>query len=122
MNQSFSINRRSTTFILFLLLCLDGAARLVWLVILPRQAFSLDLDSWRQVGLALLRHQNPYEVTTALNHPPAWMGTLYVLTILSAEYSVNFLLLVRLLLITADMALLASLYLFLREINGNRNS
>jgi Glycosyltransferase family 87 len=109
------ISRHGGIRVLFLLV-LAGAARLAWLLVVPRGAVSLDLLAWKAVAIALLRGLNPYQVTHWLNYPPFWMEVIFCLARLSAQYGVDFIFALRLVLVAGDLGLLAATYLLLRAL------
>jgi Glycosyltransferase family 87 len=115
-NAPRSVIRRSDGFELFLLLCLAGAVRLAWLVILPARAVSLDLLAWKGLAFQLVHGLNPYQISNFYNYPPFWMEIVYGLAQLSVRYGLDIFLSIRLVLIAGDLTLLAVVYLLLRAL------
>jgi hypothetical protein len=112
-NAPQSVARRSSRLELIWLLCIAAAARMVWVALLPVDAVSFDLLTWKGMAYALVRHLNPYQIPGLDTHPPAWMEIVYGLSLLSTRHGFDFLHSVRMTLIASDLALLAAVYLLL---------
>jgi hypothetical protein len=81
-----------------------AAARLIVLQLLPPGVESTDLHSWQIVAGELHAGRNPYATTTFLNWPPLWLHFLAVIDKAAAVLQVPFKTLLRLVLITSDVA------------------
>lgn len=105
---------RGARFELLLLLILAAATRLAWLAILPSQAVSLDLLTWKWVAIDLLNNINPYAAPPWIYHPPFWTEVIFLLANLSRRTGVDFIHSVKIVIIAADLAVLGATYLLLR--------
>ncbi len=81
-----------------------AAARLIFLRWLPPGAESVDLHSWQKVAAELHAGRNPYQTTPFLNWPPLWMQIIAVVAKASRVLQIPFETLLRLVLITSDVA------------------
>lgn len=81
-----------------------AAARVLFLRWLPAGAESADLHSWQIVATELHAGRNPYQTTPFLNWPPLWMQIIAVVAKSSRLLQIPFNTLLRLVLITADVA------------------
>mgnify|MGYP000611686253 CR=1 FL=1 len=87
------------------------AARVLFLLLIPSTAVSVDMHSWERVVEHLDRGANPYVSTRWLNWPPFWMQVLYLLNAASRFFHVPLFRAVQILLIMAEAGLTAILYL-----------
>ena len=113
-----SIDRRGV----WTLLACAAAARLLFLLIWPAQAYSADLKDWRIVAAAMLVGINPYVKYQILNWPPMWMEVLFVLSRVCDRLDWSLFTTVRLLLITGDMVLIASLWHLLQLLKSQQRA
>jgi hypothetical protein len=81
-----------------------AAARLIVLQLLPSGVESTDLHSWQIVAGELHAGRNPYATTTFLNWPPLWLQFIAVIDKSAALLQLPFETLLRLVLITSDVA------------------
>lgn len=76
--------------------------RFEFVAILPSYAYSWDISSWEEVAGILGSGENPYATTTFLNWPPLWMVCLFVLGRLAEFTGLDFILVLRLFLVTCE--------------------
>jgi hypothetical protein len=103
---------------LLILLFFAAIVRVGWLYLSPPDAISADLKNWHIVAFAVSHGDNPYSQTTFFNWPPFWMEMLYPLAKISLRFDINFALLVRAVLIVADIGLLAVTFSLLRVLDA----
>jgi hypothetical protein len=71
-----------------------------------------DVWSWNIVGEALARGENPYQVTHFLRWPPLWMIVILAVKSLSVSLSIDFVPLIKLPPILADVAIAVVIYYY----------
>ncbi len=76
---------------------------------------STDLHSWVKVATILYEGENPYNVTALLNWPPFWLQILFVAGKACLLTSVDFVVVVKLILVVAEAMVLVSLYVVLKD-------
>jgi hypothetical protein len=97
---------------LLLVLAAQLLARTLFLIWLPANAHSYDLDAWVAVASLLSKGENPYRATGYLSWPPFWMQHIFFLSRLSDRLHLSLITAVRLFLIVSE-TLMAALLFFL---------
>jgi hypothetical protein len=93
-------------------LALGWLARAVFIVAVPPEAHSADVDHWLVVAQQLRAHENPYVTTTYLNWPPLWLVAVWLIDHAAQALGLSFLLTLRLFLIAVESAVVVLLYSF----------
>lgn len=104
----------SAPLIALLLMAVSAGIRAVVAAALPVGAWSADLNSWLLVGQLLHQGLNPYNQTTLLNWPPAWMQILAGLEYFSVHAHLPLVRVIQGFLIAGECALTGVTYLMLR--------
>lgn len=91
------------------------AARLAFLALLPAGTYSADVVSWLNVDRVLLNGGNPYNVTDQLNWPPFWAQLIFAIGHVARASGLEFVTVLRSLLITVEMGVLLLTYTAIRR-------
>jgi hypothetical protein len=104
---------RASVVIAVALACLSAALRLALMRILPNGSWSSDLYTWRSIAQLLSQGVNPYDATNALNWPPLWMQTIFVLDHVSRSTHLSIIRVIQLFLISLEALVTIATYLLL---------
>jgi hypothetical protein len=88
--------------------------RALFLLVIPGEARSLDLDSWRGAAILLLQGKNPYNGSAFLNYPPLWMQVLYFAAHFSLRTAIPFHRVIEILLIAIESVLILCTWRLIR--------
>src|SRR5262245_11328418 len=92
------------------------AARLAFIAFLPADAYSADVENWRNVAGVLAAGGNPYNVTDHLNWPPFWMQAVFVMASVARVSGLDFITVLRAVLVVCELAVLLLTYGLIRRL------
>lgn len=98
------------------------AARLAFLAWLPSGTYSADVDHWLEVDRVLSAGGNPYNLTEHLNWPPLWMQTVFAVGRLARASNLQFVTVLRAVLITVELSSILLAYGLLRRVASPRRA
>ena len=105
---------------LSILLGVSWLARVLFVIAIG-DAHSVDVDAWQRALEAEHDGQNPYE-TGVLNWPPFWLQIIALLDAVANHVDTSFWTALRIYLIMAESALVATLYLTLVSVGARRDA
>ena len=105
---------------LSILLGVSWLARVLFVIAIG-DAHSVDVDGWQRALEAEHDGQNPYE-TGVLNWPPFWLQIIALLDAVANHVDTSFWTALRIYLIMAESALVATLYLTLVSVGARRDA
>ena len=105
---------------LAILLGVSWLARVLFVIAIG-DAHSVDVDGWQRALEAQHDGQNPYE-TGVLNWPPFWLQIIALLDAVANHVDTSFWTALRIYLIMAESALVATLYLTLVSVGARRDA
>ena len=105
---------------LAILLGVSWLARVLFVIAIG-DAHSVDVDAWQRALEAEHDGQNPYE-TGVLNWPPFWLQIIALLDAVANHVGTSFWTALRIYLIMAESALVATLYLTLVSVGARRDA
>jgi hypothetical protein len=129
MEEAMSRSPRSTPLVatwlerssdLSILLGVSWLARVLFVIAIG-DAHSVDVDAWQRALEAEHDGQNPYE-TGVLNWPPFWLQIIALLDAVANHVDTSFWTALRIYLIMAESALVATLYLTLVSVGARRDA
>jgi hypothetical protein len=106
----------------FLVLAVAWVARVLFMLVVPPQARSVDAVSWETAATILGSGGNPYRETATLNWPPFWMQLVYVISKSAAVFGVPFFRALQTFLILIESLVIISLLKLVREIAPAANA
>lgn len=85
--------------------------RVLFLVLVPSDVVSDDINHWIDVANALNQDSNPYRTTTYLNWPPFWMQIIHFANQVAGMFGWQLVRVLQAVLVTAEAVAVASAYL-----------
>jgi hypothetical protein len=97
-------------------------ARLLFLLLVPAGAHSVDADHWAQVFRLLEAGENPYAVMPYLNWPPVWPGVIYLIGSVAGGLGLSFLRVLQVFLIMVESLVIVSVLALVWELTPGANA
>jgi hypothetical protein len=95
-------------------------ARAAFIVFMPEEAHSADVDSWVKVAHQLRIGENPYVTEATLNWPPLWMILIFAIDRAAEFAGLSFFLALRIFLVGVESLLIVVLYLCIFSVNPSQ--
>jgi hypothetical protein len=106
----------------FLVLAVAWATRILFMLVVPPEARSVDAHSWETVAGILNSGGNPYRETSLLNWPPLWMQLIYFLSKTAAIFGIPFFRALQIFLVLIESLVMVGVIKMIREIAPAANA
>ena len=102
---------------ILVILLVAWATRILFMLIVPPEARSIDTYSWERVGRILMAGGNPYKATSMLNWPPLWLQAIDLMTRTATFLDIPFFRVLQITLMAIESIVLILTYKLIRTVS-----